>query len=140
MGMVDGTGGKPNQAVVEEDPKEFIDVMVGCLGNVDRWGTTNHEKGRFSRYVSCSELAVSLMLFFKFYRTVTPSMVEEKIKRQFLGNKEFRIMEAIKFNDVGKLANPELCHELLRNFFALFIALTEINAGLAFDFLKKVFS
>lgn len=36
MGMVDGTGGKPNQAVVEEDPKEFIDVMVGCLGNVDR--------------------------------------------------------------------------------------------------------
>ncbi len=140
MGEVDDTGGKPNQAVVEEDPQEFIDVTVGCLGNVDKWGTTNHEKGRFSRYISCSDLAIELAFLFKFYPAITPETVEEKIKRQFSGSKEFRIMEAIKFNDVGKLANRKLCHELLRNSHALFIAITEIDVGMAFDFLKRVFS
>ncbi|HNP89161.1 MAG: hypothetical protein BWY24_00649 [Microgenomates group bacterium ADurb.Bin219] len=141
MGVLfDGTDGKPNQVVVDEDPKEFIDVTVGCLGNVDKWGTTNHEKGRISRCISGSDLAAELAFFFKFYPAITPAMVEEKMKRQFSGHKEFRIMEAIKISDTGKLANPELCRELLRNFHALFIALTEISVGMAFDFLKRVIS
>jgi len=49
MELVDGTGDNPNevvQVVEGEDPREFIDVTVGCWGNVDKEGTTNHEKRR----------------------------------------------------------------------------------------------